>query len=173
MIDSIRHLLMWFCSDILPYLITAVASYSFAIYRERTSNTETHDKEIYAKITKIINDTELMDIVETNGYLPANTFSKCDALNSFIISPGNQFITKELNRALSDFQHSFFEFNNLYFSSSYGDYVGNDKYKLVADKYKSGDPREGILLKQASELRKKTEEDYRYFRSLIKKKLYI
>ena len=163
--------IIWFCKYILPNLLTAIIAYSIATHKERSYSKKNHDKKIYEKIKKIISDEVLIDILSNPGYLPSCSFSKCDSLETFIINPGNKFFDKKLEIAFQSFQKSFKKLNSIYSLSSYGDYVGDNNFKLLANK--SGAPDEKKLLEEAITLGEETAEKYAFFRTLIKQTLYI
>lgn len=164
-----------FFTSLISSVVTLVIGFYIGVYKENRRLKNNHDKNIFLAINEILNDQDFMSILNQSesGYLPGNTFSKCDEMCSFISNPANKFISKKLNERFFKFVQSLYNLSHLYSGCSYGGYVnGNRSFKLLLEKTYT-DEKSTALLKENRTYSTELEKTYNDFRSQIKIQFYI
>lgn len=161
---------------LLPALL-AVFMYYLGKYRERTSQSNLHDKEVFNRINSIINAEDVVDIVNdaSQGYLTMATHAKSDDLFYFNNNAVNQFLDKKLQHLYITFIDSLHKLSILYASSPYADLINSENkiVKLVYHKRGNIDGAEDKLICENLKLTKDLERAYSNFRLLIKNRFFV
>ena len=155
------------------YIIPPIVTFYLGVYTERNFKKNFYQKNLFDKISKIVSDEQLIQIIDEAGtcYLRTDTLTICEKLSTFIRNPANIFLNEKLNKAFLQLQESFTNLCTLFATD--GDHVGSgDILKLVVDK--TGKPEERRqLINKCKELTLQLEKSHKNFRTLIRDKLYI